>query len=162
MAAALGSAGCAAARPPPPSARHVGKPLALSAPDLHGLLVDVGGDQGRVRVVDFWATWCEPCKDALPALDALSRELGPRGLSVYGISIDEDRAQIVDYLAKLPVGFPMLWDKGGERVQRFDVVYMPVTLVVDRRGIVRHVHQGWTAGRAAVERQEVEALLAEP
>lgn len=139
-----------------------GKPLVLSAPDLDGRLVDIGADRGKVRVVDFWATWCEPCKDAMPVLDAMARELAPRGLSVYGVSIDEDRAQILDFLQKTPVSFPVLWDKGAVQVSRFDVSYMPVTLLIDRKGIIRHVHQGWDERRSRRERSEVEALLAEP
>ncbi|OFX19807.1 MAG: hypothetical protein A2V77_03150 [Anaeromyxobacter sp. RBG_16_69_14] len=165
---ALLAVGCAAAELPErrssetdrPS-RNAGKPLVLSAPDLNGREVDVGAEMGKVRVVDFWATWCEPCKEAMPELDAMARELGPRGLNVYGVSIDEDRAQILQYLKKAPVSFPVLWDKGAVQVSRFDVVYMPVTLLVDRRGIVRYVHQGWDAGRSQRQRAEVEALLAE-
>jgi thiol-disulfide isomerase/thioredoxin len=139
----------------------VGQSLALTAPDLDGRTIDVGAAQGKVRVVDFWATWCEPCKEAMPVLDGLARELGAQGLEVYGVSIDEDRAQIVSYLQKVPVSFPVLWDRGAVRVQRFDVSFMPVTLLVDRKGVIRHVHQGWDAGRARLERQEIEALLAE-
>jgi cytochrome c biogenesis protein CcmG, thiol:disulfide interchange protein DsbE len=139
-----------------------GKPLVLSAPDLEGRLVDVAAESGKVRVVDFWATWCEPCKEAMPALDAMARELAPRGLAVYGISIDEDRAQILEFLQKTPVSFPILWDKGAVEVSRFDVSYMPVTLLVDRRGVIRRVHQGWEEGRSRRQRMEVEALLAEP
>ena len=142
--------------------RNAGRPLVLSVPDLDGLEVDVGADTGKVRVVDFWATWCEPCKDAMPELDVMARELRPRGLDVYGVSIDDDRAQILQYLKRVPVSFPVLWDKGAVQVSRFDVVYMPVTLLVDRRGIIRHVHQGWDVGRSQRQRTEVEALLAEP
>ncbi len=148
-------------RDPERPSRNAGKPLVLSAPDLDGHEVDVGAETGKVRVVDFWATWCEPCKDAMPELDAMARDLGPRGLDVYGVSIDEDRTQILQYLKKAPVSFPVLWDKGAVQVSRFDVVYMPVTLLVDRRGIIRHVHQGWDAGRSRRQRAEVEALLAE-
>jgi len=139
-----------------------GKPLVLSAPDLEGRVVDVGAERGKVRVVDFWATWCEPCTDAMPVLDAMARELGPRGLAVYGISIDEDRTKILEFLKKSPVSFPVLWDRGAAEVSRFDVSYMPVTLVVDRKGIIRHVHQGWDEVRSRRQRLEVEVLLAEP
>jgi thiol-disulfide isomerase/thioredoxin len=134
----------------------------LSAPDLEGRVVDVGAQTGWVRVVDFWATWCEPCREALPALDAMARDLGPRGLAVYAVSIDEDRAKIMQFLEKTPLGFTVLWDEGAVEVARFDVKYMPVTLLVDRRGIIRHVRQGWDEGRFRRERQQVEALLAEP
>ncbi len=153
--------GCAARKPAEPRSRFVGEPISLSAPDLTGREVDVGAAQGKVRVVDFWATWCEPCKEALPLLDGLAREFERRGLSVYGISVDEDQAQIVEFLRKAPVSFPVLWDKGAVRVQRFDVKYMPVTLIVDRHGLIRHVHQGWDEARAGKERMEVEALLEE-
>jgi cytochrome c biogenesis protein CcmG, thiol:disulfide interchange protein DsbE len=155
-------AACASSRPAERPSSAVGQPLVLSAPDLEGREVDVAADVGRVRVVDFWATWCEPCKEAMPVLDALSRELGPRGLSVYGVSIDEDRAQVADFLARGPVGFTILWDEGAVRVSRLDVRYMPVTLIVDRRGVIRHVHQGWDAAKARQQRRQIEALLAEP
>jgi cytochrome c biogenesis protein CcmG, thiol:disulfide interchange protein DsbE len=139
----------------------VGRTLTLAAPDLDGRRVDVGAERGRVRIVDFWATWCEPCREALTELDALARELGPRGLSVYGVSIDEDREQIARFLAQHPVAFPVLWDKGAVLVGRFDVTTMPATLVVDRAGTIRHVYQGWDRRRLEVERRDVEALLAE-
>ena len=139
----------------------MGRPLTFAAPGLDGRLVDVGAERGRVRIVDFWATWCEPCRDALPALDGLSRELGPRGLSVYGVSIDEDREHIARFLAQHPVTFPVLWDKDAVLVGRFDVTTMPATLIVDRAGTIRYVHQGWEPGYAELERREVEALLAE-
>jgi peroxiredoxin len=85
---------------------------------------------------------------SLPLLDEYARELGPRGLSVYGITIDEDVSQVRDFLEQKPVSFPILWDQGAVRLQRYDVRFMPVTLIVDRRGVIRHVHQGWSDGRA--------------
>jgi thiol-disulfide isomerase/thioredoxin len=154
--------GCATPRPVRRASRSAGQPLALTVPDLQGKPVDVGARNGAVRVIDFWATWCEPCREALPALDAMARDLREQGLVVYGVSVDEKREAIDAYLAKSPLGFPVLWDRGGEALARFDVGYMPVTLIVDRRGVIRQVHQGWDASQAERERAEVEALLAEP
>jgi len=167
QAVALGVAfhsviGCAGSAPQRSTPASVGRSLDLSLPAIDGRRVDVGGESGRVRVIDFWATWCEPCREALPALDALARELGPRGLSVYGVSVDEDRDRIQEFLATVRVSFPILWDKGAVAVSRFDVSYMPVTLLVDRKGVIRHVHQGWNPSSASAERREIEALLAEP
>jgi len=163
LALALLSLGaCAAAGVPARLPPQVGKRLALSAQDLDGQAVDVAGEQGKVRVVDFWATWCEPCKEQLPELDLLARELGSRGLSVYGISFDEDPAQIPEFLAQTPVRFRILWDRGGDQLAaRFEVARLPTTLLVDRRGIIRFVHQGWSETRAAEQRRQVEQLLDE-
>jgi len=152
---------CAGARPRERTSSSVGQAISLAAPDLEGRQVDVGAAQGKVRVVDFWATWCEPCKEAMPVLDRLARELGPRGLDVYGVSIDDDPALIAAFLEQRPVRFTILWDKGAALLSRLDVSFMPVTLIVDRRGIIRHVHQGWDESRGKQERKEVEALLAE-
>ena len=157
----LAGPGCVIHRSSEGKSSDVGSALVLSAPDLGGQVIDVGAQQGHVRIVDFWATWCEPCKEALPALDALARDLASRGLAVYAVSIDEDREQISRFLAERPVAFTVLWDQGAARVSRYHVTYMPITLLVDRAGVIRHVHQGWEPGRAEQERREVEALLAE-
>jgi thiol-disulfide isomerase/thioredoxin len=158
---AAGLLACAAAQKPR-AATSIGRPIALAAQDLGGRTVDVAADRGKVRVVAFWATWCEPCRDELPALDRLQRELGPRGLAVYAVSFDEDRAQIPAFLAQVPVGFPVLWDKGGDRhAEAFQVDRLPTALIVDRAGLVRFVHQGYDESEAREERREVEMLLAE-
>jgi thiol-disulfide isomerase/thioredoxin len=116
-----------------------------------------------VRVVDFWATWCEPCREAMPGLDQMARELGMRGLQVYGVSFDEDRAQIAPFLKQVPVTFAILFDRGGEGLaEAFEVTRLPTTIVADRRGSIRAVYRGWTPERAAEERRLVEQLLDEP
>jgi len=161
LAAAL--AACASPRPLVRAAGKIGQPIRLAAPDLAGVEVDVAADRGRVRIVDFWATWCEPCREELPALDRLREELGPRGLEVYAVSFDEDRSQIPLFLEKTPVRFRILWDRGGDRyAAAHDVNRLPTTLVVDRRGIIRFVHEGFEESTSAEQRREVEMLLAEP
>ena len=161
LAVALGA--CASQRPVVRAAGKIGQPIQLSAADVAGGQVDVAADRGRVRVVDFWATWCEPCREELPALDRLRRELGPRGLEVYAVSFDEDRSQIPLFLEQTPVSLPILWDQGGDRyAAAYDVDRLPTTLVVDRRGIIRFVHAGFEESTAAEQRREVEALLDEP
>jgi thiol-disulfide isomerase/thioredoxin len=162
LTALLASTGCATGRPALVASPLVGKPVDLAAPDLQGREVSVSAARGRVRVVDFWATWCEPCQEQMPALDRLAKDLGGEGLAVYAISMDEDRAQVVSWLETNPVSFPVLWDRGGTRhAERLDVQRLPTTLVLDRAGLVRFVHQGYLPRNQAALEREVRQLLSE-
>lgn len=162
LAAALTLAACALPRSLPRAASRIGQRLELVARDLQGNEVDVAAEAGAVRVVDFWATWCEPCREQLPALERMRRELGPRGLSIYAVSFDEDSAQIPRFLEATPVGFRVLWDRGGDAwAARYDLYRLPTTLLVDRRGIIRFVHEGFDETVAAEERRQVEQLIEE-
>lgn len=167
LALATLDVGCAGARPPrrgPPAAPDVvGKTLALEAPALDGRMVTLSPSAGKVRVVEMWASWCEPCRDAMPHLDEISRELGARGVEVYGVAVDDEQEDVTAFLAEVPVGFTILWDRAGERssAARLPVVRLPTTLVVDRRGVIRFVHEGWTERVGREQRSQVESLLKE-
>ncbi|HET9553644.1 MAG TPA: TlpA disulfide reductase family protein [Anaeromyxobacteraceae bacterium] len=157
------AAGCAGGRPVLVASPLVGKPAEVAAPNLSGAEVRVSDARGTVRVVDFWATWCEPCREQLPALDRLSRAYVEQGLRVYAVAMDEDRSLVKAYLEATPVAFEVLWDKGGARHgERLDVQRLPTTLVLDRAGTVRFVHQGYVPRNAELLEEEVKTLLAEP
>jgi len=161
--AVLVLAACATGRPTLVASPLVGRPLELAAPELGGREVRLGDAQGKVRVVDFWATWCDPCREQLPALERLARSHQAEGLRVYAVSVDEDRAQVEAFLADAPLGLTVLWDKGGARhTERLDVQRLPTTLVVDRAGLVRYVHQGYDRSNEEALAREVQRLLAEP
>jgi thiol-disulfide isomerase/thioredoxin len=161
FAAALAAGvACAAARPPRTSPL-VGRPVQITAPDLAGQEVPIHADGARVRVVDFWASWCEPCRDQFPLLDDLLEAHGASGLSVYAVSFDEDRAQIDEFLRDTPVRFEILWDKGGESLSGpLAIDRLPTTLILDREGVVRNAHVGGGARQAEELEREVRALLA--
>jgi cytochrome c biogenesis protein CcmG, thiol:disulfide interchange protein DsbE len=161
--AVIAMAACATGRPTLVASPLVGKPLDLSAPELAGREVRLGDAKGKVRVVDFWATWCDPCRDQLPVLETLARAHAAEGLQVYAVAVDEDRAQLEAFLATFPLAVTVLWDKGGARhTERLDVQRLPTTLVVDRAGLVRFVHQGYDPSNADQLAREVRRLLAEP
>lgn len=143
------------------------EPLAVGqgfpAPDEHGLegtWPDTSG--ARVVVVDFWASWCPPCRAAFPVLDAVQAEFGPRGVRVVAVSVDQNRGAMEAFLKKHPVSFSVVRDAGMKLVQRVDVPTMPTTFVLDGRGVVRFVHAGFE-GDATRDRLrgEIAALLEE-
>ncbi len=160
---ALLAAACASARREVRPATLVGRSVDIAAVDLSGREVRVTQGDGKVRVVDFWATWCDPCRDQLPFLGRLASEYGPAGLSVYGVAFDEDRAAVQRFLERTPVPFPILWDKGGETLaDRLEVTRLPTTLLLDRRGVVREVHLGHDREEERKIEAAVRKLLAEP
>jgi cytochrome c biogenesis protein CcmG/thiol:disulfide interchange protein DsbE len=143
------------------SPQPVGRTVDVEAPDMTGRLIDVGEARGRVRVVDFWATWCEPCLAALERLDRLAAAHRD-GLVVYAVSLDEERAPLEAFLAAHPLGVEVLWDQGGRRhAEPLRIEQLPTTLLVDRAGVVRFVHRGWHGGDDEAIRHEVGRLLAE-
>jgi cytochrome c biogenesis protein CcmG/thiol:disulfide interchange protein DsbE len=155
-AAALLAAACATAQPSSKASTLVGKPVSVRAADLEGKDHDVGGDDGKVRVVDFWATWCDPCRDQLPFLGKLSERYGAQGLAIYAVSFDEDRSAVERFLSEMHPPFTVLWDKGGDVLSDPNqVTRLPTTLFVDKKGIVRDVHLGFEKS----EEKKLEALV---
>lgn len=162
LAASLLLAACATSRQGLRPSPLVGRSIEVAALDLAGREARIPAG-GRVRVVDFWATWCDPCREQLPFLDRLAAEYGEQGLSVYGVSFDEDRAALERFLEHTPVSFDVLWDKGGEALaERLELTRLPTTLLVDRRGVVREVHLGYERSEEPRIEAAVKRLLAEP
>ena len=92
--------------------------------------------RGRVVLLNFWATWCAPCREEMPALETLARELGPRGLTVVGVNFKESRREVEAFMKEHRLTFPMLLDVDGGVSQRYQVFALPVTFLVDRRGML--------------------------
>ncbi len=159
---ALLAAGCAASRHGLRSSPLIGQSVEIAAQDLSGRDVRLAEGKAKVRVVDFWATWCDPCREQLPFLDRLASEYGPQGLSVTGVSFDEDRAAVERFLADTPVSFQILWDKGGGALAaKLEVTRLPTTLVIDRHGVVRDVRLGFDHEEEHGIEGSVRRLLAE-
>ncbi len=123
--------------------------------------VDLRELRGRVVYVDFWASWCAPCRKAFPFLNMLEAELGQRGLQVIGVNVDEDAASARKFLERVPARFSVGRDQGGRCPRAFGVQAMPSSYLIDRSGVVRYVHLGFRPEDAALLRGRVEQLLAE-
>lgn len=117
--------------------------------------------RGQVLYVDFWASWCVPCRTSMPAIDALFRRHRERGFAVIGVNKDVSAADAERFLRRVPVSFTLVSDADDALVRRFEVKAMPSGYLVDRKGVVRHVHRGFNDETAAALAREVEALLEE-
>lgn len=144
-----------------PSAALGSQPPPLHATSLAGEAVDLAALAGKVVVVDFWATWCEPCREELPELAAMQRELGPRGLVVVGVSVDDERDHVDRYLATLPVEITIVHDQDDAIAGAWSPPSMPTSYVIDRSGKLAHRQLGYRHGDAETLRGAVEAALAE-
>ena len=163
----LGACVTRAPLPNPSGNPNEGNPLSLKLPSYpEGTPHDLTTDRGQVVLLDVWATWCEPCKDALPIYQDLWTRLQARGLHVYAINVDEDTREIGPFLKRTGVTLPVLLDPGGAFAEKsLRVQVMPTTFLLDRRGIVRQVHEGVNENLAAQigkYEAEIDKLLAEP
>ncbi len=117
--------------------------------------------RGDVVMINFWATWCGPCRQEMPLLDELYTRYERVGFSLLGVNIDDDSRKAMNMIAELGVSFPVLFDSRKEVSKLYEVDAMPVTVIVDREGNVRHVHKGYKPGYEDKYLNEIRALLRE-
>jgi cytochrome c biogenesis protein CcmG, thiol:disulfide interchange protein DsbE len=116
---------------------------------------------GKVVLVDFWGTFCTPCKSSFPKLQALNAKYAGSGLEIVGISEDEaeDKAKIPAFASAYGAKFPIGWDEDRSISQRYQPETMPSSFLIDRKGIVRFTHVGFRAGDEAQIEREIQELL---
>jgi peroxiredoxin len=117
--------------------------------------------RGDVVLINFWATWCGPCRQEMPLLDELYGRYQRVGFSLLGVNIDDDSARAMDMAKELGVTFPVLFDENKEVSKLYEVEAMPVTVLLDREGTVRHVHHGYKPGYEQKYLDEIRSLLRE-
>lgn len=115
---------------------------------------------GKVVLLDFWASWCGPCKESFPILNRLQETYGPRGFTVLAVSVDEDAAQMTRFLEEHPAAFPIAHDARQKLVESAAIEAMPSSFLVDRAGTIRFVHAGFRPESTPEELvREIESLL---
>ncbi len=128
--------------------------------DLSGKVVKVSDLKGKVVLVDFWASWCAPCREELPVLEALHKKYAAQGLVVVGVNGDSERANLDQCLRRTKLSFRVVHDAARGVAARYAPTKMPSSYVIDRNGLVRHVHAGFKANDAEALESEIKALLA--
>jgi cytochrome c biogenesis protein CcmG/thiol:disulfide interchange protein DsbE len=133
----------------------------LRLPAADGKVVSLADYRGRVVLIDFWASWCGPCRQAFPAINNLQAEFHDRGFDALAINLDERRKDADQFLAERPHTLTVLFDPKGESATSFGLGGMPSSFVVDREGRVRFAHTGFTSATLEEYRQEIASLLRE-
>ena len=115
--------------------------------------------RGQVVLINFWATWCGPCRQEMPQLNKLYDKYRSAGFVLLGINIDDDAHRATDVAAKLGLKFPVLLDTDKAVSRLYDLGTMPTTVLIDRDGRVRHIHAGYLAGYEDMYDKEIRGLL---
>ena len=124
--------------------------------------VELNSFSGKVLYVDFWASWCLPCAKSFPFLNELQQQYALEGLQVMGINLDEEPEDAEEFLLRFPAKFTLASDLTKQCAEDLGVVAMPSSYLIDRKGIIRHIHLGFRAGETEDLRKMVKQLLAEP
>ena len=138
----------------------------VGAPAPSFSLAPVGGGapigpemfKGKVLIVDFWATWCAPCRDSFPAYQRLVDKFAGK-IALIGVSVDDDSNGIEKFRNETGVKFPIVWDEGQVVAGTYKPGTMPTSFVIDKNGLVHSIHEGFHKGDEAVLEKDVSSLL---
>ena len=143
-------------------------PLAPTAPapdftlrTLEGQNLRLGEQRGRVVLVNFWATWCGPCRQEMPHLNKLYEKYKSSGFVLLGVNVDDDAKHAAGVASKLGVKFPVLPDADKRVSRQYDLSAMPSTVLIDRDGRVRYLHRGYQSGYEDTYDKQIRELLKE-
>lgn len=115
--------------------------------------------RGQVVMINFWATWCAPCRQEMPHLNRLYEQYRKAGFMLLGVNIDDNPRAAEAMAAHLKIRFPVLYDTGKQVSKRYDVDAMPSTVIVDRDGKVQYIHRGYRSGTEQIYETKVREIL---
>jgi peroxiredoxin len=132
---------------PPTEPDLVGKPAPeFTLKDVDGREITLASLRGKPVLLDFWATWCEPCREEMPQIQALYDQFKNKGLMVVGINTDELAETARKYFEDQHYPFVTLLGSGNDVVKKYGAEIIPIVMLIDKDGVVRYVHQGWGSG----------------
>lgn len=122
-------------------------------------MVDLQKMRGQVVYVDFWASWCPPCRKSFPWMNEMHNKYKKEGLKIVAINLDNDREPIQKFLEKNPADFTIAYDPGGNIAKKYNLQGMPTSYIIDRNGKIKKIHIGFRKrDEAELEKQLVAAL----
>ncbi len=123
--------------------------------------VRLAEQRGQVVMLNFWASWCGPCRQEMPLLDAMYKRYSSAGFQFYGVNVEEDNTDAKKLLKELGVTFPVLFDPESKASKLYNVDAMPTTVVIDKKGEIRFVNRGYKPGDENKYRDQVRELIRE-
>ena len=133
----------------------------LTFTTFDGKTIESADLKGKVVLLDFWASWCIPCRKSFPEIDRLSKDFASKGVTVIAVNVDEQRRNADAFLSQFPHQVTVAFDSKGVSAKAFDLQGMPSSLIIDRGGHVRFTHMGYTDKTIAQFRTEIGQLLME-
>jgi peroxiredoxin len=133
-----------------------------SIPDLSGNIVTLQQMKGKVVLLDFWAPWCDQCKEEIPDLDALYRKYPSDKVAMIGVDIDSSEELLSEFLRKTPVSFKVLIDGKGVMRRAYRFRALPTTFIIGKDGIIRYMHMGYGKEFLPMYEKEIDELLKQP
>jgi len=128
---------------------------------MGGKAVSLDSLKGQIVLVNFWASWCGPCRKEMPILEQLNRQYRGKGVTLVGVNVEPDSAAATDWLKATPVSFPILFDVDSKVSKLYQVEGMPNTVILDRKGNVRYIHRGYKPGAENEYLDQIRALIRE-
>jgi thiol-disulfide isomerase/thioredoxin len=121
----------------------------------------VPNTSGKIVLVDFWASWCGPCKASFPALNRIHEKYASKGVVIVGVGVDDEEAKYKAFAGKMGAKFALVHDSAHKAAGFFNPPSMPTSYLTDRKGVIRYVHTGFRGAKTEAEYvAEIEALLA--
>jgi peroxiredoxin len=133
----------------------------FALPAKGGSQINLAQYKGQVVMLNFWASWCGPCRQEMPLLEDIYKKYNKLGFTLIGVNVEPDSKAADDWLKQTPVSFPVLYDKDSKVSRMYDVSGMPSTVIIDRKGNLRFLHHGYKPGDESEYLNSIRSLIRE-
>jgi peroxiredoxin len=133
----------------------------FSLPSNSGKAMKLSEQRGNVVMLNFWASWCGPCRQEMPLLDAMSQRYSAAGFVLLGIDVEEDNTDAKKIIKDLKISYPVLFDTENKVSKLYSVQTMPTTVMVDKKGQIRYINRGYKPGDENKYRDQIRELMKE-